>query len=100
MRYAHAAIERDAMRVGRVTKFGGPGPDPLGLAQLSGALAGRAWRWQRSGALPPAPPTDPAAGPEAAGFYDNRVAKRPRARPLWAATRLLTETLKHDTALS
>lgn len=100
VRYVYAAIERDATRVGRIAKFGGPGADPLGLAQLSGALAGRTWRWQRREALPPPPPTDPAAGPEAAGYYARRVAKRPLAQPLWAATRFLTETLGHDVVAS
>lgn len=90
VRHAHAAIERDATRTGEVATFGGPGSEPRGLAQLSGALAGRMWRWQRGAVLPPAPPGHEPEDPGAARCYDSAVAKRPLAPPLQAAARSLT----------
>lgn len=99
VRYANATIEGSAVRVGEVAKFGGPGPEPMGLTQLSGALSGRAWRWRRTEALSP-PPPDEAGDPEAGRYYDSRVAKRPLAEPLREAARFLTGTVAQDAAVS
>lgn len=96
--YAHAVLEGRPTNMARATHYGGPGLHAPGVAQLSGALAGRAWRWRRRAALPP-----PSRAPDGVDFddlkrYEQRVARRPLAEPVHEAAHFLTATLPREVA--